>query len=103
MNRRNFFAFLPLAPFVAASSIEAQAKPDISKDAPSNYYAALTLQGKKKSDGTIMHLSADGSTGLGFINMDQPDPNKQVSMAVGEDGNLWLKRKDSEWKRVVTE
>jgi len=35
--------------------------------------------------------------------MPQNDPNKQVSMAVGDDGNLWLKPKDGQWRKVVTE
>jgi len=38
-----------------------------------------------------------------FNTMPQYDPDKQVSMAVGDDGNLWVKSKDGQWKRVVTE
>jgi hypothetical protein len=31
------------------------------------------------------------------------DPAKAVSMAVGDDGDLWLKPKDGQWRKVVTE
>ena len=49
MNRRDFFAFLPLAPFVAAGTVEAQAKPDISAGAPRDDEFRLSLQANKKS------------------------------------------------------
>jgi hypothetical protein len=32
-----------------------------------------------------------------------PDDTTHVTMAVGRDGNLWLKSADGDWKRVVTE
>ena len=35
--------------------------------------------------------------------MGEYDPSKSVDMAVGDDGHLWLKRRDGEWKRIVTE
>ena len=34
---------------------------------------------------------------------DKYEEHKQVSMAVGRDGNLWLKTEDGKWKRIVTE
>lgn len=34
---------------------------------------------------------------------EQYEEYKQVSMAVGRDGNLWLKTEGDNWKRVVTE
>ena len=48
-----------------------------------------------------MYLS-NGDFTLSVFNT-KIDPTKAVSIAVGDDGNLWLKRKDGEWKRVVTE
>jgi hypothetical protein len=61
----------------------------------------MTLMGAKKKDGTMMYLGNSSSMMIG--NFPQYDPNKQVSMSVGEDGNLWLKSKDGDWKRVVVE
>jgi hypothetical protein len=60
----------------------------------------LTLLAAKKPDGEMMRLS---NGPLVSFNMPQTDPDKAVSMAVGDDGNLWLKRKDGQWKRVATE
>ena len=34
---------------------------------------------------------------------DKYEEHKQVAMAVGRDGNLWLKTEDGKWKRIVTE
>ena len=39
---------------------------------------------------------------IGFITP-QTDPDKKVSMAVGDDGSLWIKNTNQEWKRVVTQ
>ena len=33
----------------------------------------------------------------------QYDEYKRVSMAVGRDGNLWMKTESGNWKRIVTE
>lgn len=33
----------------------------------------------------------------------QYEEYKRVSMAVGRDGNLWMKTEDGNWKRIVTE
>ena len=98
MNRRNFFAFLPLAP---AALIAEGARAVTADKAPSSHAVNLTLMGaapKKKNE--LMYLSS-GPAGLTFP---QSDPSKQVAMAVGEDGELWLKSsKDKEWKKVVTQ
>ena len=96
MNRRNFFAFLPLAPIVAVGSVEAQAKPDNSAGAPRDDEFRLSLQANKKSK----------PINNGFINgfqMNETDLNRQVTMAVGEDGNLWIKSLKGQWKKVATE
>ena len=95
MNRRSFFAFLPLAPFVAAGSVEAQAKPDISAGAPRDNEMKITIQGS--TDRPI------GNKYIGNFTMSEPDPSRNVAMSVGEDGNLWLKSQKGQWKRVVTE
>lgn len=93
MNRRKFFALLPAAP-VAVATWPAEAA--TKEAAPHPREQTLVIQGTKdlieKNDKSPIQ-----------IYFRESDPNKQVSMAVGEDGNLWIKPKDSEWKRVVTE
>ena len=108
MNRRSFFAFLPLAPIVAAGSVNAQAKPDISAGAPIPEATRITFQGNKKVEQkptiltTVSNTPSNNIT-LGGWSMGRADHNKNVEMAVGDDGDLWLRRKDGEWKRIVTE
>jgi len=97
MNRRGLFAAFALSPFIAVNAI-AKPKPE---GEPHDQQTSLTLSATKKEKRKI----ANGNSG-NFLMMDgwaTNDPNKQVSMAVGEDGNLWLKSKGGEWKRVVTE
>jgi len=97
MNRRSLFGVIALSLLMA---IEAFAKEKPTGE-PLEDSVKMTLMGTKKKDGTMMYLGNGSSMTLG--NFPQYDPNKQVSLAVGEDGNLWLKSKDGEWKRVVTE
>jgi hypothetical protein len=96
MNRRSLFGAIALSPLMAISAF---AKEEVTGQ-PLSESVNLTLHGSKKPDGEMMRLS-NGPYIL--HNMPQTDPDKQVSMAVGDDGNLWLKRKDGKWKRVVTE
>jgi hypothetical protein len=91
MNRRSFFKFLPIAP-VALVADGARAASSI--DAPAKGQAHITLQGSKPSNRS--------PTSLGF-GINEPDLTRQVSMGVGEDGNLWLKTAKGEWKRVMTD
>lgn len=91
MNRRNFFAFLPVAP--AALMIDG-AKAVGLQEQPRDGEQTIILQGTK--------VNTTKSTSI-FGNMPISDPNKRVAMAVGQDGNLWLKTIDGEWKKVVTE
>jgi hypothetical protein len=93
MNRRNFFAFLPVAPVALMAD---GAKASTNEGAPISTAVQIVLSGNKKPDPNRC------PTTLGF-NMAQADPSKNLSMAVGDDGHLWLKTKNGEWKRVVTE
>jgi hypothetical protein len=93
MNRRSFFAFLPVAP---VALITDGAKASTAEGAPIPTAVQIVLSGNKKPDPNRC------PTTLGF-NMPEADHNKNLSMAVGDDGNLWLKTKNGEWKRVVTE
>ena len=102
MNRRDFFAFLPLAPFVAAASVEAEAKPDISAGAPIPEATRIMINGNKKREIKSYGGGGSGMT-LGGWSMNEPDHDKNLEMAVGDDGHLWLKIKRGEWKRVATE
>ena len=98
MNRRGLFAAFALSPFIAVNAI-AKEKPE---GEPHSSQTSLMLSGTKKQTKPAVS-SASGS----FLTLDggwgTTDPSKQVSMAVGEDGNLWLRSKGGEWKRVVTE
>ena len=97
MNRRGLFAAFALSPFIAVNAI-AKEKPE---GEPHDQQTSLMLSATKKETRKI----ANGNSG-NFLTLDNwpvTDPNKMVSMAVGEDGNLWLKSYGGEWKRVVTE
>ena len=97
MNRRGLFAAFALSPFIAVNAI-AKPKPE---GEPHDQQTSLTLSASKPQK-LKTNVGSSGS----FLMMDgwaTNDPDKQVSMAVGEDGNLWLKSKGGEWKRVVTE
>lgn len=94
MNRRKFFALLPAAP-VAIATWPAESK---AEGAPHENSVMLTLNGTMKPSGECMHLHNK----IGFITP-QTDPDKKVSMAVGDDGSLWIKNTNQEWKRVVTQ
>jgi len=99
MNRRSLFGAIALSPLMAVSAF---AKEEKLEGAPPENSSNLTLMGtstEKRKD--LMYLS-NGSVESIFTGF-QADPSKAVSMAVGDDGNLWLKRKDGDWKRVVTE
>ena len=92
MNRRSFFKFLPVVPVALVAEGARACSVD---DAPTGG-GLLTLSGHEEEH---RHESAN----INLISISKPDPNRQVSMAVGKDGNLWLKKSKSEWKKVVVE
>jgi len=96
IGRRSLFGAIALSPLMAVAAF---AKEEVT-GAPLSNSVNLTLLGVKKPDGEMMRLS---NGPIMFNTMPQYDPDKQVSMAVGDDGNLWVKSKDGQWKRVVTE
>lgn len=96
MNRRGLFAAFALSPFIAVNAI-AKPKPE---GEPHSAQTSLVLMGITKPTTRVARSSGVYLTMDGLSNT---DPDKQVSMAVGEDGNLWLRSKGGEWKRVVTE
>jgi len=93
MNRRSFFAFLPVAPLALVAE---GARAVTADGAPIPDATQIVITGTKK------YKPVKTTYDLSF-NMPQNDPNKQVSMAVGDDGDLWLKRRDGNWRKVVTE
>jgi hypothetical protein len=93
MNRRSFFTFLPVAPVALVAE---GARASTNEGAPIPTAVQIILSGNKKPNPNRY------PTSLGF-NMSDADPDKNLSMAVGDDGNLWLKTKNGEWKKVVTE
>ena len=102
MNRRSFFAFLPLAPFVLVSTAKAETKPDISEGKPIPEATRITIQGTKKRE-VKTYGSSGSSLTIGGWSMGEADQSKNLHMAVGDDGHLWLKANNGDWKRVVTE
>ncbi len=93
MNRRKFFALLPAAPVALAIW------PSESKAAPEGTPRPGELSLILNSTETPVSTNYKGTN----IFVSDHKEIAQVSMAVGRDGNLWLKGKDNEWKRVVTE
>ena len=98
MNRRDLFGFLPIAPVLIAAAVVSESQAD---DKPADANAnTLRLMGMKKNkepyfdNKAIMYLGVNN-----FV----PDDTTHVTMAVGRDGNLWLRSADGDWKRVVTE
>lgn len=89
MNRRSFFKFLPVAPVVLVAEGARAATAD---QTPNEAGPSLQLSAYKPFQPKP-----------GWFMQPQTDPTKLVSMAVGNDGRLWLKSKDDVWKRVVTE
>jgi hypothetical protein len=96
MNRRKFLNALTLgavsAPVIA---LGAEKKPDsdFDKEGPICTETLVIQSGtKRKPKGEINHLM-----------FDEYEEHKQVAMAVGRDGDLWIKSDQGKWKRVVTE
>lgn len=101
MDRRSFFGFLPLAPVIAGAAIVTQSQAE-EKPADNNANT-LRLMGMKKNTkepyndrNAMMFLGPCASKYV-------IDEHTHVTMAVGRDGNLWLKSAEGDWKRVVTE
>jgi hypothetical protein len=90
MNRRSFFKFLPVAPVVMIAEGARAATADQAP--PNKFIPTLQLIAYHKP----VHQP-------GWFSNPVPDMNRAVSMSVGEDGKLWVRSKNKEWRRVVTE
>lgn len=101
MNRRKLFSFLPMAPVLVAAAVVTESQAE-EKPADNNANT-LRLMGMKKNT----NQPYNDRSAMMFLGPSAPkyvvDDNTHVTMAVGRDGNLWLKTADGDWKRVVTE
>ena len=99
MNRRSLFGAIALSPLMAVAAF---AKENNKEDQPdnSNIGTKLVLSSSKRKD---IRVHNRDNTSMILSSFPEPDPSRQVSMAVGNDGNLWLKTAKGDWKRVVTE
>lgn len=102
MERRRFLNILSFgavgaaAPATAIAATQTKPSSAFAKDGP---ICPETLQ--LRSGTKIKPKPVDNNEFMFYT--DSYEEYKQVSMAVGRDGNLWLKTEQNEWKRVVTE
>lgn len=123
MNRRKFFAFMPLAPVGAMMATAAVAKSPPESLAPEKELLTLKAHKASVTPPTFTNLthsyvtnpspytltnynqrfaSLEVGKGLKIKAETEFDEETKVSISVGKDGHLWVKINDS-WKRVVTE
>ena len=102
MNRRGFLSVITMGAVAAPAAAMGIKESSDPSDAPISAQHLSIRSGvkEKKASNEGFRISADG--GFHFAE-DQYEEYKQVSMAVGKDGNLWLKKEDGQWKRIVTE
>lgn len=89
VSRRKIFGFAAATPFLAVAPAVASAN---KSDAPDQELMRLT-QGNNSAR---MYLTAKP----------EKEEPREVGLAVGKDGNLWLKyhvNNTTEWKRIVVE
>lgn len=98
MNRRGFMSVMTLGAVSApAMAMGVTPSSDSDKDGP---ICAETLQLRNGTKVQKVRISQPGD--ISFFG-DDYEEHKQVAMAVGRDGNLWIRSEDNIWKRVVTE
>ena len=102
MNRRGMLRIMSFGAIGASVPIAAHATKtpvvaDAKKDGPICAETLNLQSGTKKMD-----VKKSNFNDVCFFGNDYEE-YKQVSMAVGKDGNLWLKTEGCDWKRVVTE
>ena len=103
MDRRGMLRMLSFGAVGASVPVAAHATKmprmsDSDKDGPICAETFSIRSGTKKKP--IKKAEFDG--GISFWGEDYEE-HKRVAMAVGKDGNLWLKTENGKWKRVVTE
>lgn len=102
MNRRSLFGAIALSPFIAAQVVAKEYSS--AEDAPPEKGCNLTLMGtKNRKDSSLMYLSEGAPSQFISVDMPQSDPDRAVTLSVGNDGRLWIKSVGGKWQRVVTE
>ena len=91
MNRRGFLSVMTMGAVTAPAVAMGIKESSDPSDAPISEEHLSIRSGTKESNNNSS-----------FFN-ERYTEFKTVSMAVGRDGNLWLKTENNEWKRVVTE
>lgn len=100
MERRRFINLLSFGVVGAAAPTAALATKQPVKSDPKD--APICVETLSLRNGTKPKPKPVDNNKFMFYT-DGYEEYKQVSMAVGRDGNLWLKTEQGEWKRVVTE
>jgi hypothetical protein len=103
INRRKLFGFLAASPVVVPMAAMAKSNED---DAPSSNYGSLVLQNHIKVKQSNVPEWSKMTLGQFYSNGDgvYEKTNVQAAIAVGSDGNLWVRPNNKDkWKRVVTE
>ena len=90
MNRRGFLSVITMGAVAAPAAAMGIKESSDPSDAPISDMTLSIRSGVKKSNDQPFF-------------QDQYEEYKSVNMAVGKDGNLWLKKEDGQWKRIVTE
>lgn len=102
MERRKFLSLMSLGTVgVAAPSVANATKMPIKSD-PGKEGPICTETLQIQSGTKVKEVKKSQFGDISFF-ADKYEETKQVSMAVGKDGNLWLKTEDGQWKRIVTE
>jgi len=102
MNRRGFLSVITMGAVAAPAAAMGIKELSDPSDGPISAEHLSIRSGvkEKKTSNEGYRIDADG--GLHFAE-DRYEEYKQVGMAVGKDGNLWLKKEDGQWKRIMTE
>ena len=104
MNRRGMLRMLSFGAISASAPAAAYATKmprvsDVEKDGPICAETISIQSGTKKK---MPVKKAEFEGGISFWGQEYEE-HKKVDMAVGQDGNLWLKTDNGKWKRLVTE
>ena len=96
MNRRGFLSALSLGAVTApaaAMTVQPKIESDAERDGPLDGSQNITFRMGTK----LIQQSPNGF----FV--DQYEEHKETKLAVGKDGNLWVKTEDKNWKRIMVE
>lgn len=103
MNRRGFLRTLSLGGIGVSATTGAvignvayDSIPDVERDGPVDENQNITIRTGTKLKQRPPELSEY------YIWQDQYEEYKETKLAVGKDGNLWVKTEDNRWRRVVT-